>query len=759
MVSDEKSESAQRIPDRSPAVWALEALQHIPDNVFVQDVGGRILMANRALTSTYGYSSAQDLVGKTYFDVFPAKTAIALRAMDARVLEVGKPLLDQEQDVVYADGRRRWIKASRIPLYDNDKNPIGIVCTFRDITEWKESERLLLAQANLLDMVAQSAPLAEICGRIVSVVEDHLPDVTGAIQFLSPDRTWLMEPIAPTLAEALRQRLNDRTGSLAEVARSAIRGGEAAFICDVHRDPAFSQERTIFSKSDISAVWTVPIVSLDGKTLGVLSLLSRSASAPTTLQTDLIAMASHMISSAVERQESEERNKFLASHDTLTGLPNRMMFEQCLSAAVEAARESQGHIGLAFFDLDNFKLINDSLGHAAGDTLLKTVAERAQSGLRRGDVIGRLGGDEFVMFLTSLPGQSELIDQRFRDMRVMISAPTDIDGRIVQVTCSMGVAFLPDHADTAVNLIANADAAMYRAKQFGRDNIQIFTPGMRSSADERSLRLSSLRDAITREEFTLHYQPQVELDTCKIFAAEALVRWNHPDLGLLYPGDFISMAEETGLIVALGDWVLNAACRQNKIWQDAGLPPIVVSVNVSARQFRGSTLVAQVAAALETSGLDPRYLELELTESLIMQEGAAQKMRELQGLGVQLAIDDFGTGYSSLGALKRFPVSRLKIDRAFIRDISIDENDQAIMSAIIAMAKTLKMKVIAEGVETAEQVSLVDRLGCKEVQGYYFSKPIASDSFRTLLDDMTSPFWNPFAWRRVDHDSLDRAAC
>ena len=751
-------ESVQRVPRRSPAEWAFETLQHIPDNVFAQDLDGRILMANRALASTYGHASAQDLLGKTHFDVFPAQTAAALRAMDARVLDTGKPVLDQEQDIVYADGRLRWIKASRMPLYDDSQNLIGLVCTFRDITEWKESERLLLAQANLLDMVAQSAPLAEICGKIVSVIEDHLPEVTGAIQFLSPDRTKLLEPVAPTLAGILCRRLNDMTGSLAEAALSAIRTGDPVIVGDVRQDPAFAQDLATLTTAGIGALWAIPIFSLEGKALGALSLLSRSASTPTTMQTDLIAMASHMISNAVERQENEERNKFLASHDPLTRLPNRMMFEECLSAALDAAKEDGTHIGLAFFDMDSFKTINDSMGHAAGDTLLKTVAERAQLKLRPGDVLARLGGDEFVLFLDKLPAQSRLIERRFQTIRDAISAPTDVAGRIVQVTCSMGITYYPDHADTAADLIANADAAMYRAKQLGRDTIQTFTPDMQDAPDERLLRLSSLRDGLTREEFILHYQPQVDLETRQVFAAESLIRWNHPDLGLLYPGDFIPMAEDSGLIVALGEWVLNVACRQNKEWQDEGLPPIVVSVNVSARQFRGPDLVAQVAGALQASGLEPKYLELELTESLIMQEGAAQKMRELQCLGVRLAIDDFGTGYSSLGALKRFPVNRLKIDRTFIRDISNDENDQAITRAIIVMAKTLRMAVIAEGVETADQMMLVDKLGCKEIQGFYFSKPLDSDRFRTLLSDVGGPFRHLFARPAIEPILLDRAA-
>jgi diguanylate cyclase (GGDEF)-like protein/PAS domain S-box-containing protein len=742
---------------RRPAGWVFETLQHIPDSVFAQDIEGRLLVANRALAISCGYDSGGELIGKTVFDLFPAETATAFQAMDARILQTGKPILDREQAIVHADGRRQWIKINRVPLYDDTRTMIGIVCTFRDITEWKESERLLLIQANLLDMVAQSAPLAEICGKIVAVVEDHIPDVTGAIQLYAPDRTQLMAPFAPVRAEGRRPCLDEMKGALVGVATTAIEACETIIISDFENNPAFSSEREILSKWSIKAIWSVPILSPENKALGAMSLMSGSAATPTTVQADLMAMASHMVSAAIERQEAAEHTKFLASHDSLTRLPNRLMFEELLAAAVEAARGTRSHIGLAFFDLDNFKLINDSLGHGAGDALLKTVADRAQGNLRQNDVVARLGGDEFVMFLTCRPAQSDVTEQRFQRVREAISAPAEIDGRTVQVTCSMGVAYFPDHAETAASLIAHADIAMYRAKQMGRDNMQIFAPDMQTCADTQLARLSSLREAVAREEFVLHYQPQVDLDAGRIFGAEALVRWNHPDLGLLYPDGFIALAEETGLIVALGDWVLNVACRQNRKWQDEGFAPIVVSVNVSARQFQEPSLVAQVATALLTSGLAPEFLELELTESLTMQEGAAAKMRELKALGVKLALDDFGTGYSNLSALKRFPLDRLKIDRSFIRDISKDENDQAITGAIIAMADKLRMKVIAEGVETSEHVSLLQQLGCGEAQGYHFSRPVDPESFRTLLGGFGRPSRKPC--ERGHAARLDEVAC
>jgi diguanylate cyclase (GGDEF)-like protein len=425
----------------------------------------------------------------------------------------------------------------------------------------------------------------------------------------------------------------------------------------------------------------------------------------------------------------------MANHDVLTGLPNRVLLDDRLSQALLYAQRYDRWAAVAFVDLDNFKTINDSLGHNAGDELLKAVASRMAACVRAMDTVARLGGDEFVVLLVDLPKSADLISATVQKLRAAIAEPVRLEGHDLRVTSSLGVANYPDDGTDAETLLANADAAMYRAKEMGRDNFQFYTPELNAKMREKFLLQEELRNAVARREFVLHYQPQVDLRTGRVFAVEALIRWNRPTVGVVPPIDFIPMAEETGLIVPIGDWVLHEACRQNKVWQDAGLPPITVCVNVSARQFREKDLIGRVVDALKDSGLDAKYLELELTESLVMQgvELAVATMKKLQGLGVQLAIDDFGTGYSSLSALKNFPVARLKIDKSFINGLPADENDKAVASAVIALGQKLNLRVIAEGVETDDQLAFLRENNCDEMQGYLFSRPIPAREVEELL--------------------------
>lgn len=358
-----------------------------------------------------------------------------------------------------------------------------------------------------------------------------------------------------------------------------------------------------------------------------------------------------------------------------------------------------------------------------------------RASVRKADFVVRVGGDEFIILLNGLPKERDIVLSRLEDIRSAIAMPLQLQGRSLQVSCSMGVACFPNQGRTAGELLANADMAMYRAKELGRDNIQVFTEEMAARAHERLQWQEELREALAGEEFLLHFQPQMNLGTGRIFAAEALLRWNHPVRGIISPSVFIPLAEETGLIVPIGDWALRAACRQLKAWQDAGLPPLIISVNVSARQFRERNWASRVAEILKETGLEARYLELELTESLIMQDvpGAIATMHALEAIGVHLAIDDFGTGYSSLSALKRFPVRRLKIDRSFVTDIPLDADDMAITSAIISLAQKLGLRVIAEGVESEAQVEFLQKAGCDEIQGYFFSRPLSAEAFESLL--------------------------
>jgi predicted signal transduction protein with EAL and GGDEF domain len=355
--------------------------------------------------------------------------------------------------------------------------------------------------------------------------------------------------------------------------------------------------------------------------------------------------------------------------------------------------------------------------------------------VRATDTVVRLGGDEFVAVLADLPRTADAVTPTLQRIIDTISRPVALGGRDVQVSCSMGLATYPADGASADDLLTNADAAMYRAKEMGRNNFQFYQAEMNGSRHQRLALQEGLRHAVARNELFLVYQPQVDLRSRRIIGVEALLRWRHPELGLVFPANFIPLAEESGLIVPIGDWVLQAACRQNKAWQDAGLPPITMAVNVSARQFRQAEWIDRVADAMSTSGLLASFLELELTESLIMQDlkQAVEKMQQLRAMGLALAIDDFGTGYSSLGALKRFPLARLKIDRSFVQDIATDEDDKAIVMAVIELGHRLNLKVLAEGVETEEQLAFLRQCHCDEMQGYLFSQPVPPAEIAELL--------------------------
>ncbi len=434
------------------------------------------------------------------------------------------------------------------------------------------------------------------------------------------------------------------------------------------------------------------------------------------------------------RKLTEQRIQHVAQHDVLTGLPNRSLLQDRLSQAVAYSVRTGHPVWVMLIDLDRFKFVNDSMGHKAGDVLLMTIAARLRSALRDIDTVARLSGDEFVVILSEHADEllTPEIVQRLMDA---IAQPVLLGTKEFFVTCSIGVAVHAADGAAADSLIEHADIAMYRAKKLGRNNYQFYTPAMNEEAMERVRIESALRNALERNEFVLHYQPQVDLASGQIVGMEALIRWQHPELGVVAPSRFISVAEETGLIVAIGAWVMRTACHQNKLWQDAGLGRLRVAVNLSARQFGAPNLLADITAVLAQTGLDAACLEIELTESLFMSDVnlAVEVLHGMKSLGVNLSIDDFGTGYSSLSYLSRFPIDVLKIDRSFVSDIARDASDAAIVASIIALAHNLKLSVIAEGVETAEQLDYLRRHGCNEMQGYYFSRPLAADDFEQLL--------------------------
>jgi len=435
-----------------------------------------------------------------------------------------------------------------------------------------------------------------------------------------------------------------------------------------------------------------------------------------------------------ERKENEEHIQFLANHDALTSLPNRGMFSEVLNLAIQNARRYDRNFAVLFIDLDRFKNINDTLGHEAGDRLLQEMGARLTQTVRASDVVARLGGDEFVVLVQEV-SEAKQVEAVARKVLSTLVKPMVIQRQECRVTASIGICMFPSEAQDEHALMKNADIAMYRAKEDGKNNYKFYSEEMNVHSFERLALETSLRRGLERSEFVLHYQAKLDLHTGKINGVEALVRWQHPDLGMVPPAQFIPLAEETGLIVPLGKWVLHTACAQNVAWLREGLPPLHMAVNLSARQFADEDLVKDIAAALESTGLQPELLELELTESMVIQntERAGRVLAEIKKMGVRLAIDDFGVGYSSLTHLKRFPIDTLKVDRSFIRDLPQNTEDKALTEAIIAMGKSLNLTVVAEGVETLEQQTFLHDHNCDEMQGFFFSKPIPGDEFAELL--------------------------
>ena len=464
-----------------------------------------------------------------------------------------------------------------------------------------------------------------------------------------------------------------------------------------------------------------PLWNEDGSLLGIIEA-ARDITARIEVQRELA--------------ENQEKLMFLAHHDELTKLPNRWLFSDRLQQLITKAQRTKNQIAVLLLDVDRFKTINDTLGHPVGDKVLQEVARRLQSSLRESDVLARLGGDEFLIALDEITDANQ-VNIVVAKIIQSLSKPMNIDGYELTATASMGIALYPDDTIDEEGLFKCADVAMYRAKEMGRNGHQYFTADMNERAYDRFSLESELRKALELDQFFLEYQPQCDMRTGRVTGAEALIRWQHPERGLIPPFDFIPLAEETGLIVPIGEWVLRTASRQCKQWQDAGLPPLRVAVNISARQFRQKDFTESVDKILSETGLEPRYLDFEITETVIMENvnEAIMTLTDFKARGFRLSIDDFGTGYSSLSYLKKFPIDKLKIDRSFVRDITNDANDAAIATSIIALAKSMEMDVIAEGVETVEQRYFLIEKMCTLGQGYLFSKPLNTEKMTALLED------------------------
>jgi diguanylate cyclase (GGDEF)-like protein len=536
---------------------------------------------------------------------------------------------------------------------------------------------------------------------------------------------------------------------------TAFRSRQACISNDYLADQQSSAFHAIIRSDGAKSGAAFPLL-VRGQAVGVMLFLSSEKDTFTPEFAELLQRLADNVSFALEnfdradeKTKADERIEYLASHDSLTNLPNREMFNELLGYAIEAAGRYQRRFAVLFIDLDRFKVINDSLGHDAGDLLLAEIADRLRQTLRSSDVVARLGGDEFVVLLEET-SESRDIEHIAHNLLAVLSQPMQLSGHECHTTASIGIAMYPSDGSDVQTLTKNADMAMYLAKEDGKNGFRFFTKEIKAQSIERLTLETALRRALDRDQFVLHYQPKVDLGSGQITGVEALLRWTHPDLGVLSPMQFIPLAEETGLIVPIGRWVLREACVQNMAWQRRGLRPVSMAVNLSPRQFVDAHLLQDIDEALAASGMSPVLLQLEVTESMVMRNvsRAIKVLDAIQSRGIRLAIDDFGTGYSSMSLMKQFPIDTIKIDRSFVRDLPKDSEDQAIAQAIISMGKALGMTVVAEGVETSEQETFLRDHACDEMQGFLFSKPVPPQQLAELLQSaplMTSPSLQPAA--------------
>jgi diguanylate cyclase (GGDEF)-like protein/PAS domain S-box-containing protein len=616
--------------------------------------------------------------------------AIACAVQEARSF-------DLEYRIVHADGSTRWVWERGCRVSDQHGRPLALEGLIQDITKRKSAEHALREAERRYHGLFENA----IEGIFRTTVDGYFLDANPALAHLygfdSPQELIASLRDIGTQLYVEPQRRDE----FMQIMKA--RGSVTSFESQVYR----RNGDIIWISENARALFTE-----DGSPLGYEGT----------------------VEDITERRLYQVRIEHQANYDTLTGLANRALLQDRLQQALLTAASAGRRIAVAFLDLDRFKFINDSLGHHVGDELLKAVAARLKSCVRDCDTVARLGGDEFVLLINGHTGP-EYVRQVLDRMLASVAQPWVIEQGEFLVSCSIGVALHPDDGEEALTLLKHADSAMYRAKDSGRNNFQFFTRELNALMTEQLELETHLRRALERNQFVLRYQPRVNLATRQIVGAEALLRWRIPQRGTIAPRRFITLAEETGLIVPIGKWVLESACAQNKAWQDAGLPPLVVSVNVSARQFRQDGLVQTVAEVLHSTGLEPRYLELELTESMVMHDAPqlVAMLDDLKALGVKMAVDDFGTGYSSLSYLKRFPVDRLKVDRSFVEHMTSDADDATIVRAIIALGHNLGLKVVAEGVESAQQARALRAYQCDEAQGFLFARPLSARDLPRLL--------------------------
>jgi diguanylate cyclase (GGDEF)-like protein/PAS domain S-box-containing protein len=665
-------------------------IDSIPDFIILKDTNSAYLGSNKAFEEFTG-KPEQEQIGKTDYDLFDSNLAVTFRSLDRQILETGQTH-SQEEWVSYPDGRQALLSTVKTPFYGPNGEILGLVGISRDITDRVAAENSLRQAATVFESTREGVMITD-ADKYIFMVNRAFTEMLG---YTEPE-------VLGRSTDMLQSPRHDKDFFRRMWTEIKTVGHWQGEVWNRRKDGSeFPQLLSVSAVKDN-----------EGKVTQYVSVFS-----------DISKI-----------KETEAELEFLAHHDPLTRLPNRRLLLSRIRHGIETVKRDGGMLALLMLDLDRFKDVNDSFGHATGDELLQQVADRLNKRLRTVDTLTRLGGDEFTVLLQGITHQEDA-GRVAAEIVSMLGEPWFLsNGFEVRIGSSVGITLFPDHCTTAEEMLQQADTALYQAKEEGRGRFKYFSEDLTQAARERIALEAALRRAITENELRVYYQPQVDIGTGEIVGAEALLRWQHPDEGMMLPSKYIAVAEETGLIGAIGDWVLKETCMQGKKWLDAGLNPITLAVNLSPQQFHHKDIAATVASTLQDTDFPPHLLELELTETILIkrEHDAVAKMDLLREQGIRLAIDDFGTGYSSLSYLKRFPLDVLKIDKSFVDEIPDQRDDMEIANTVIAIGHTLGFKVLAEGVETEEQLAFLRAQGCDLYQGYLKSPPLPAEDFENLL--------------------------
>jgi len=734
MASD-VTERVDRERRATEEIRRLSMVAGATDNaVLVTDAQHRITYANEGFTRMFGWRLAE-IAGRRPVGLL----APHLQAREADFLGALRAGRSQRHELILhgRDGERYWCSIASDPMFDADGGMVNTVAVLTDITESKMQEVL---HHRVLEAIARERPLVEIMQTVCAEVEGILPDIATFIT--EADAQGGLIPLAaPSMPEAYRRRVADLARwPLAGAAQEARWAADGVVCADIAGDPAFPWPEFRGALLDLgyAACWTMPVNAADGSRLGSVSFHYTQAHAPSQFHRRLMAACVHLCALAFERERSKARIRQLAFYDALTSLPNRSLLLAKADQALAAAARTGATAAVVFIDLDRFKQVNDSLGHAAGDELLCHVARQITRDKRGVDIAGRLSGDEFVLVLPDCGAEDSAgVVER---LQARIAEPHEIAGQLLNASATFGIALFPADGVEIEALLARADMAMYQAKSANRGSYCFFSAEMNARAQERMALEGALRAALQGEGLALHYQPQIDLRTGQLCGAEALARWTHPELGNVPPARFIPLAEDCGLIAALGHWALRTACDQLAQWRAQGCRVPSVSVNLSSTSFHDLGLPRRLAQLLAERGLAPSDLIVEITEGTLIDDHPATRrtIAEIHQMGVRLSVDDFGTGYSSLSYLRRLPIHELKLDRSFVSDLETDVTAQALSRAVVQIGHSLGLTVVAEGVETDAQMALLAGQGYQVAQGYRISRPMDARSFGDWLGRRTS---------------------